>query len=212
MRVSIIVAIASNGVIGRGGTLPWRLSNDLKRFKTLTMGHHLIMGRKTFESLGRLLPGRISLVLKRLSSPYDYSSFDDQRRPIRLYQEQSGDISEYSPQPALPLAFPESLDRALQMAAGDDEVFIIGGGEIYDLSLPLADRLYVTHVEEDIAGDTYFPEVTWSDWLCVENSLHPADEKNDFPHRFAIYDRQPLTGTQPFHAGPTHARPGPRTP
>src|SRR5687767_2985689 len=115
MRLSLIVAVARNGVIGRQGQLPWRLSADLKRFKSLTMGHHLIMGRKTFNSLeGRELPGRITIVLTR-----------------------SGQVPSHIRQVA-------SLDAALQLAGADDEVFVIGGSEIFALALPRADRLYIT--------------------------------------------------------------------
>jgi dihydrofolate reductase len=183
-RLSIIVAMARNGVIGRGGALPWRLSADLKRFKTLTMGHHLIMGRRTFESiLPKLLPGRITIVLKRLSSPYSYEF-----SPAELY---SGDrrALEADPPGTLPLAFAHDFDEALALARDDDEVFMIGGAEIYAVALPRADRLYVTWVEADVEGDTFFPDFDLSEWRLVSEEACPADDRNEYPHRFSIYDR-----------------------
>ena len=189
MRLSLIVAMDRNRVIGRGGTLPWRLSADLKRFKALTMGHHLIMGRKTFESIKILLPGRITIVLKHLASPYDYAFSDERGLPRLLYKEQPSLNIQYSPNEPLPLAFAPNLDMALKLAGADPEVFIIGGAQIYELALPRADRLYVTHVEAEVEGDTYFPAVDWSQWRLLEETRHEADTKNEFPHRFCIYDR-----------------------
>lgn len=160
MRLSLIVAVARNGVIGRQGTLPWRLSADLKRFKSLTMGHHLIMGRKTFDSLdGRELPGRITIVLTR-----------------------SGQVPPHIKQTS-------SLDEALRMAAGDDEVFVIGGADIFALALPHADRLYVTWVEADVEGDVRLPAIDMNQWQLVEETPLPADAKNEYPTRFCIYER-----------------------
>jgi dihydrofolate reductase len=164
-RLSILVAMAKNRVIGRGGQLPWRLSADLKRFKALTMGHHLIMGRKTFESIGRPLPGRTSIVLTR--------------QPAQLAQR----IGTSGPLLAA------SLDDALAQAKGDEEVFVVGGAEVYALSLPRADRLYVTWVDADVKGDTFFPELDWRAWRPVSDQSHPADAKNEYATRFVIYDR-----------------------
>lgn len=161
MRLSLIVAAARNSVIGRQGQLPWRLSADLKRFKSLTMGHHLIMGRKTFDSLeGRELPGRITIVLTR-----------------------SGQVPPHIKQVA-------SLDDALQLAAGDDEVFVIGGSEIFALALPRADRLYVTWVEADVEGDVLLPPIDLSQWRPLEEIAVPADAKNEYPTRFCVYERR----------------------
>jgi dihydrofolate reductase len=189
MRLSIIVAMAHNRVIGRGGALPWRLSADLKRFKSLTMGHHLIMGRKTYDSIARPLPGRISIVLKRRASPYDYDFFDEAGLPRRLYKQARDFETTFSPNEPLPLAFAPSFDEALLLAGDDSEVFVIGGAQIYELALPLADRLYVTHVEAEVEGDTFFPAYDPADWRLVEETSHAADTKNEFPHRFCIYDR-----------------------
>jgi dihydrofolate reductase len=161
MKVSILVAMSTNRVIGRDGQLPWRLSADLRRFKQLTMGHPIIMGRKTYASIGRPLPGRTSIVLTRQAN-------------VRS----EGVITV------------GSLDEALRLAKPlTDEVFVIGGGEVYDQVLPIADRLYVTLVDAAIPGDTFFPEWNPVRWRIVEETFHPADEKNPFPMRFQVFDR-----------------------
>ncbi len=175
MTLSLIVAMDKGRVIGRGGTLPWKLSADLKRFKSLTMGHHLIMGRKTFESIGRALPGRTSIVLSRRGTGYRGQG--------------TGDADCFlSPVPCS-LLYAETLATAIQLAEADSEVFIIGGAQIYELALPRADRLYVTHVEAEVEGDTFFPAYDPDEWRRVEETVHAADTKNEFPHRFCIYDR-----------------------
>jgi dihydrofolate reductase len=161
MRLALIVAMTRRGLIGRGGGLPWKLSADLKRFKALTMGHHLIMGRKTFGSLGRALPGRTSIIVTR----------------------QSG----YESSPGTLVA--ANLDEAIGLAAGDQEPIIIGGGEIFKLALPCVDRLYVTWVEAEVAGDTWFPTWNESDWRMTHCEAHPADAKNEYDTTFCVYDR-----------------------
>jgi len=159
--------MATNGVIGLAGDLPWKLSADLRRFKQLTTGHAIIMGRKTYESLqrrmpGRLLPDRTTIVVTR--------------------------------QAAFPVApgalLAHSLPAALELAAGDSEVFIIGGAEIYRAALPLVERMYVTTVAADVAGDTVFPDWDPARWQLTERSDHQADEKNDFDYGFLVYDRR----------------------
>jgi dihydrofolate reductase len=161
-RASLIVAMTRSGVIGRGGTLPWKLPADLARFKSLTMGHHLLMGRKTFESLGRVLPGRTSVVITR------------QR--------------DYQPPPGVLVA--SSLDTALEIAAADPEPFVIGGGEIFREALPRARRIHVTWVEADVAGDTFFPPWDPADWSLRESTPHAADHRNEYPTTFAVYERE----------------------
>ncbi len=160
MRVSLIVATAGSGVIGRGGRLPWHLPADLKRFKELTMGHAIVMGRKTFESIGRCLPGRTTIVLSRTPG--------------------------FAAKGAVVAG---SFDDAMRYAADDDEVFIIGGAEIYRLALPHAARLYVTVVHTDVEGDTFFPDVDWDQWQLVEEERHTADEKNPSDFTFRVYER-----------------------
>lgn len=160
MTLSLIVAVSENGVIGRSGDLPWHLSADLRRFKQLTMGHTLVMGRKTYESIGRPLPGRSSVVITRNTA--------------------------YHAQGCRTVS---SLDAALQVAGDDSELFVIGGQQIYRLALPYADRLYWTQVHAEIEGDTFFPEVDWDAWEIIENERHPADAKNEFAFSFQVYQR-----------------------
>jgi dihydrofolate reductase len=164
-RISLVVAHSRNRVIGREGQLPWRLSGDLKRFKQLTMGHHLLMGRKTLESIGRILPGRTSLVLTRQTN--------------------------YQPPPGCEAARQVGdLDAALALTAqaGDDELFVIGGGEIYRLVLPQADRIHLTLVDAEIEGDTTFPELDLARWSLVSDERHPADEKNEFGYFEQVWE------------------------
>ena len=160
MRLSLIVAMERNRVIGRDGDLPWHLSADLKRFKQLTMGHHIIMGRKTFDSIGRLLPGRASVIVTRQA---DF--------------EIEGAIVTHS------------LTDAIRAARNDDEVFVIGGEEIYRQALSLVERIYLTEVEADIAGDATFPELNREAWDIVEQSQHPASDQDDYSFAFKVLDR-----------------------
>jgi len=160
MRLSIIAAMSANRVIGSHNDLPWRLPADWKRFKSLTMGHHLIMGRKTFESIGQPLPGRTTVVITH----------------------QTG----YAPEGVL---VAHSVEQALQMAAGDDEVFVAGGAQIYQQMFPRADRLYLTSIHEEFEGDTDFPEFEESDWQLISEESHEPDEKNLYPYTFSIYER-----------------------
>jgi len=161
MRTSLIVAMANNGVIGANGDLPWKLSADLRRFKQLTMGHSIIMGRKTYESIGRLLPGRITIVVTRQKA--------------------------YSVKPGALLA--HSVPEAVELAGDSSEAFIIGGAEIYRVALPLVDRMYVTAVAAEVAGDTYFPEWDPAQWQLTEQTDHVADERNGCDYSFRVYDR-----------------------
>jgi len=165
MTVSIIAIVASNGVIGRNNALPWHMSTDLKRFKALTMGHHMIMGRKTFESLGgRILPGRPHIVITR------------------------GDLRVDGVQTA------HSVDEALALAAGDSEPFLCGGAEIYRQSMHRATRMYITQIHADVEGDTYFPEFDdVNEWKLVDREDFEADEKNDYPFSFLTYERTGTT-------------------
>jgi dihydrofolate reductase len=156
----MIVAAAENGVIGVDNRLPWRLPADLARFKRLTMGHHLIMGRKTYESIGRPLPGRITVVLTRTAG------FD------------VPDVS-----------VARSLDDAFAQAAarGDEEPFVCGGAEVYAQALAECDRCYLTIVERQYTGDAIFPGLDSDKWQCRETEVHPD---NDPPFRFETWDRR----------------------
>lgn len=163
MKMSLIAAMAANRVIGRDNRLPWHLPADLKRFKRLTMGHTLIMGRKTFESIGRPLPGRSTVVVTR----------------------QAG----YAP-PGVRVA--HSVREALDLAEGD-EVFIAGGAELFAETLPLADRLHLTLIEKDFEGDTLFPDFDPAEWRLVEEERHEPDETDaevPYGYTFQIYDRR----------------------
>ena len=134
-RVSLLVAMAKNRVIGAHNKLPWHLSSDLKRFKALTMGHHIIMGRKTFESIGRVLPGRTSVVISR-NPAWHFAG----------------------------VATVDSLQKALSLAGGDSEAFVIGGEQIFREALPVADRILLTEIDREFAGDVYFPALSASEW------------------------------------------------
>jgi dihydrofolate reductase len=161
MRLSAIVAMASNRVIGVGNALPWRLPADLKRFKQLTMGHTLVLGRKTYESIGRPLPGRTMVVVTR------------QR--------------DYAPEGVKVV---HSVDEALALAAGDSEVFIGGGADLYAQTLDRLDRLYLTRIERAFPGDTSFPEVDLSGWTLIEEEHHPAASEAELPFSFLTYERR----------------------
>lgn len=160
MRLSLIVAMSENRVIGRRGMLPWRLSADLRRFKLLTMGHHLIMGRRTFESIGRCLPGRTSVVLTRHP---DYEG----RGAVVVHD----------------------LQDALEYVAADSEAFVIGGEEIYRAALPLVDRIYLTLVHAVVEGDAVFPTYDPHEWRIVQRERHAADDRNEYDHSFLVMDR-----------------------
>lgn len=158
MRISAIVAMATNRCIGRNNTLPWRLPADLKRFKQLTMGHTLIMGRKTYESIGRPLPGRTMIVVTR------------QR--------------DYAPEG---VQVAHSLEQALELARGD-EVFIAGGADLYRQAMERVRRLYLTRIDRDYEGDTFFPELDLSGWRLVAEEHHPATATEP-PFSFLTYER-----------------------
>jgi dihydrofolate reductase len=159
--VSLIVAMAKNRVIGANNTLPWHLPADLKRFKALTMGHHIVMGRKTYESIGKPLPGRISVVVTRNA---DYSV------------------------PGVIVV--NSLETALASCGGDREIFIIGGAELYRQAVNLADRIYLTEIDAGISGDAYFVELDSRQWHEISRDSHAPDEKNRYAYHFVVYDKK----------------------
>jgi dihydrofolate reductase len=160
MKVAIIVAVSANGVIGRDNDLPWRLSADLARFKRLTMGHHLIMGRRTFASIGRPLPGRTTVVLSR-------------------------------GRPELPdgVLLASSLDEALALCSGDDQVFVAGGAAVFAECLPRADRVYLTRLHADFEGDVFFPPFEETEWDLVNREDHQAAEGEPCDYSFLTYQR-----------------------
>lgn len=155
MTLSIIVAVAGNGVIGCAGRMPWHISEDLRRFKRITSGHPVVMGRKTFESLGnKPLPGRTNIVVTR------NADFTVPEGVVRV----------------------SSLEEALsEFRDTDEEVFIIGGGQIYRQAMPMADKLYLTRIEASPEGDTHFPEIAADEWRMVWCEAHPADVVGGVP-------------------------------
>jgi len=166
MKLSLIVAVSENNVIGREGDLPWRLSADLRRFKRLTMGHVMLMGRKTWESIGRPLPGRTSIVISRQR---DYpTGFDDV--PVAAHLD-------------------DALALAQSLAEETEEAFVIGGARIYEMAFPHVERLLLTRVHAEVEGDVFFPEVDWQQWQLVAEERQVADEKNDFEQTYQDFRR-----------------------
>ena len=153
--LSLVVACARNRAIGLKNQLPWRLPDDLKRFKELTTGAPVIMGRKTFESIGRPLPNRRNLVITR---QVDFSSAG--------------------------IETAASLEAAIELCSGTEQVFVIGGAEIYRLALPHADRIYLTWVESEVEGDAFFPEGRSEEFDLVSRKEHPADDRHSVPFSF----------------------------
>ena len=167
LPVSLIVAISQNGVIGRDGGMPWRLSTDLKRFKADTMGNPVIMGRKTYDSIGKPLSGRLNIVVTR-----------------NEHWRAAGVENVSSLQDAIVLA------RAhCRKSMGAREICVIGGGQIYAEALPLADRLRVTHILAEIDGDTQFPRINPAIWSQVSFQDFPSGDRDSHPTRYAIYER-----------------------
>jgi len=163
MIISIIVAASRNGVIGVDNTIPWQLPDDLKYFKRLTTDHHVIMGRKTFDAIGKPLPNRTNLVITR--NPHF------QADGVQVLPD-----------------FDQAVDAAYQ--AGETEAFVIGGSEIYRLASPHTQRLYYTRVETWVEqGDAFFPEPDDS-WILQREQQHPADERHAFPFTFQVYERR----------------------
>lgn len=163
MRVSFIVAKSINNVIGIENKLPWHLKNDLQNFKKITMGHHILMGRKTFESIGKALPGRMSLVISTEPRANSESVF-----------------------------WFNSIFRAIKQAErnGETELFIIGGEKIFKAALSLVDRIYLTDVQTELKGDAFFPQLSLKNWKKVSEQVFPKDADNDYESVFQILDRK----------------------
>ncbi len=158
--LSMIVAHAKNRVIGKDNDMPWHLPADLAYFKKTTLGKPIIMGRKTYQSIGRALPGRKNIVISR-----DLS-----------FQAQGVDVV-------------NSVDAALKLVNDSEEVMVIGGGAIYQHCLPAAQRLYITHIDADIDGDTYFPDYDLKVWKKTVSEHRPSDEKNKYSLDFTVYEK-----------------------
>jgi len=164
VKISIIVAKARNNVIGKDNQLVWKLSGDLQHFKKTTLGHHVIMGRKTFESMGKPLPGRTSVVITR-NKDYQVPS---------------------------PHYVVHSLDEAIDIIEkkGLEHAFILGGAEIFKQALPSTDEMIITEVDASPVGDTFFPAVDYFEWEKVSEERHPKDEKNEYNYTFVTYKRK----------------------
>jgi dihydrofolate reductase len=158
--ISLIVAASTNAVIGVGGELPWHLSDDLKRFKALTMGKPIVMGRKTYESIGRPLPGRQNIVITTQTG----------------FSAPGCDVV-------------ASPDAAIAIAGDAAEIMVIGGGEIYRLFLPLAERVYLTRVHVDVEGDAFFPQLDPSSWREAARESQVASDANDYDLTYLVYSR-----------------------
>ena len=161
MKISLIVAMDQNGLIGSNNDLPWRLSSDLKQFKAITMGSPIIMGRKTHESIGRPLPGRTNVIVTRNTQ----------------YHADGCEVI-------------HDLSDIESFCKGHHEIFIMGGAELYKQSLHLIDRIYLTEVHAQLDGDTYFPEFDRAHWQEVERQDFTADDKNDYDYSFVVMDRK----------------------
>ena len=151
--ISIIVATAKNGVIGMNNTLPWHLPEDLKRFRALTTGHHIVMGRKTYESLGRLLPNRTTVIVTRNTD----------------YQVEGAVIA-------------NSLNDAIKKCGNDDEIFLIGGAELYKDALKVANKLYITQIDLSVEGDAFFPEFDRAEWQETSREVHTSAQGFEFSY------------------------------
>ncbi len=166
MKLSVIVAVAENGVVGRNNALPWYIPADLQYFKRTTLGKPIVMGRKTYESIGRPLPGRTNIVIS--SNP----TFKTEG--VRVVS-----------------SLPDALELAGEIALidGTDELMVIGGATIYEVAVPLADRLYITEVHACVEGDAHLCDVDWSCWVERSRERHSAIEPNTYDFSFVVYDR-----------------------
>ena len=159
--ITMIAAAAENNALGKDNDLVWHLPDDFKRFKRLTSGHHIIMGRKTFESFPKLLPDRTHVIITRKE--------------------------DYSPENTIVV---HSMEEALKVSKLDDQAFIIGGGEIYKMGMEYADRIELTRVHGEFEADTHFPEIDKSEWEIVKDQFHDKDEKHDYSFTYLTYERK----------------------
>lgn len=160
MTISIITAMAKNRVIGKDNTLPWQLPADLKRFKEITTGHPVIMGRKTYESIGKALSGRKNIIITKQKNYSAENCF-----------------------------IVNSIDEAISLVKDEKEIFFIGGAEIYRQILPRANRLYLTLIKKEFAGDVYFPEIRWNEWKEISRQKGYVDNNNPYEHEFLVFER-----------------------
>ena len=160
-KLSIIVAMAKNRTIGVNNTLPWRCPEDLKHFKALTMGHHMVMGRKTYDSIGKPLPGRTTVVVTRNTD----LTIDG-------------------------CLVAHSLEEAIGACAGDSEVFVVGGAELYRQALPRVDTLYLTEIQQDVEGDAFFPDFSVNEWQEVSREVRTQEAPQPLAYHFVTYRRK----------------------
>lgn len=163
--IIMIAAAAENNALGKDNKIVWHLPDDFKRFKKLTSGHSIIMGRKTFESFDKPLPNRTHIIISRQKN---YIPKTDDEKCIVV----------------------DSMEKALAISSKDKNVFVIGGGEIYNLGLPFADKIELTRVHEDFEADAFFPEINSSDWQLSEEEFHPKDEKHRYSFSFQTFLRK----------------------
>lgn len=164
MRIILIAAVAEHNVLGKDNAIIWHLPDDFKHFRTLTSHHYIIMGRKTFESFPKPLPNRTHVIITRQK---DYVVPEN-------------------------CMVAHSLDEAIAITKKEEQVFVIGGGEIYNLALPIADQLELTQVHASFEGDAFFPEFSTSDWQLVQENYHPQDEKHAYAFTFQTYIRKDI--------------------
>ncbi len=163
MIISTIVAVSENEVIGKNNQLPWHLPADLKYFKKITNGHHVLMGRKCFESIGKPLPGRTNLVLTRNNN--------------------------YQPDGIVKI---HTIDDGINIAKehGETELFILGGADVFRLTMPVIDKLYFNTIHAEFEGDTFWPKTDWTQWKLDSTEYHDADTNNLFPYSFSVFTRR----------------------
>ncbi len=164
MTLSLIVAMTQNRIIGKDNKMPWHLPADLAWFRQNTLGKPVIMGRKTFESIGRALPKRPNIVLSRQNISHQEGVENLQWQP--------------------------NFESAVSNLQDFSEIMLIGGGQLFEQYLPQADRLYLTIIQTELEGDTFFPEINWDDWQIVEEQSYKKDEKNAYDCRFLILERK----------------------
>jgi dihydrofolate reductase len=167
MKLALIAAVAENGIIGRNNKLPWYLPEDLKYFKRVTLGKPVVMGRKTWDSIGRPLPGRTNIVVSR-----------------------QPDLAIEAVHVVADLRSALQLAESIGLIDGCDELMVIGGSELYSLALPLAQRLYLTEVHAQVTGDASFPDWSREEWAETCRERHRASETNPFDYSFVVYDRR----------------------
>lgn len=164
---TIVVALSRNGIIGRQNRLPWKLSSDLQRFKQMTWGHCLLMGRKTFQSIGKALPGRQTIVLsrslKKLASPG--------------------------------VSIAAHLSQVAELAEPNRKIMVVGGAEVFREAIPFCHTMWITRVLANIEGDTYFPKIDWDEWQLLSSTYHAAGPKDDWPTEFEVWCRKPSPST-----------------